>query len=65
MHKEKSRRFQLLLSKNPALFVVSLAIVIALLFKPLYYFDIGYLGIDRLAGISRTGIIENYHYMIH
>lgn len=56
--------FQILISINFALFIISLSIVLTLLFVPLYYFDIGYLGIDRLTGISRDTIMENYKYMI-
>ncbi|GEB76743.1 TIGR01906 family membrane protein [Sporolactobacillus inulinus] len=64
MHFKKSSVFQSLLAINLALFIIFLSIELALLFKPLYYFDIWYLGIDKIAGISTARIVENYNYMI-
>lgn len=61
---KKTSVVQFLLAIDIALFIIFLSIELALLFKPLYYFDIWYLGIDKIAGISRARIVENYNYMI-
>ncbi|WP_353948092.1 TIGR01906 family membrane protein [Sporolactobacillus sp. Y61] len=59
------RIYQLLLSFSLALFIICTAVQITLLFKPLYYFDIGYLNIEEQSGLDRDTITENYDYMIN
>ncbi|MFQ6794357.1 MAG: TIGR01906 family membrane protein [Thomasclavelia sp.] len=47
------------------LFIISFAIVFTVFFKPLYYFDINYLNIDKLSGIDIDTIKENYRILIN
>lgn len=46
------------------LFFISLAVVITVFFKQLYYLDINYLGIDLTSGMSVDTIKENYDVLI-
>ncbi|RYL93852.1 TIGR01906 family membrane protein [Sporolactobacillus sp. THM7-4] len=59
------RIFQFALSLSIALFIICASVLLTLLFKPLYYFDIQYLNIEHLSNMNRSIIIENYDYMIH
>lgn len=47
------------------IFIISFAIVFTVFFKPLYYFDINYLNIDELSGLSSTLIKKNYDILIN
>ena len=47
------------------MFIISFAIVFTVFFKPLYYFDINYLNIDKLSGIDIDTIKENYRILIN
>lgn len=47
------------------LFIITLAIVFTVFFKQLYYFDIDYLHIDTLSGMSEKVIKENYDILIN
>ena len=47
------------------LFIISLAIVFTVFFKQLYYFDIDYLNIDIISGMSVEVIKENYDVLIN
>lgn len=46
------------------LFFFSLAVIFTLYFRPLYYFDIGYLHISENSGLSAELIRENYDALI-
>lgn len=46
------------------LFIISLAVCITVFFKPLYYFDIGYLHIDDYAKMDASVIKHNYDILI-
>ena len=46
------------------LFFFSLAVTLTLYFRPLYYFDIGYLHISESSGLSPGVIRENYDALI-
>ncbi|WP_106008548.1 TIGR01906 family membrane protein [Clostridium luticellarii] len=48
-----------------ALFIILISIKFTLMFKPLYYFDVQYLKIEKISGFSRTEIINNYNYIIN
>ena len=54
----------ILLSLALVLFIISAAVVITLNFRPLYYFDIDFLGIEAYSGLNRDVIIENYNELI-
>lgn len=62
---KKYRLFQILFALFFSLFIISLAVKLTLLFKPLYYFDIEYLNIEKISGYSRDEIIKNYNYVIN
>lgn len=47
------------------IFIISFAVVFTVFFKQLYYFDINYLGIDELSGMSISKIKENYDVLIN
>ena len=47
-----------------ALFIICTSVVLTLNFKPLYYFDIGYLGIPETTGMSKEVIRNNYDALI-
>jgi integral membrane protein (TIGR01906 family) len=61
----KYKLFQSLFALFFSLLIISLAVKITLLFKPLYYFDIEYLNIEKLSGFSKDEIITNYNYVIN
>lgn len=46
------------------IFIISLAVVVTVFFKQLYYFDINYLKIDLTSGLSAATIKENYDVLI-
>lgn len=46
------------------LFFISLAVVVTVFFKELYYLDINYLGIDLTSGMSVEAIKKNYDVLI-
>ncbi len=46
------------------LFFISLAVVITINFRPLYYIDIGLLDIESSSGLSKDVIKENYNALI-
>lgn len=61
------KKFSLLnifLSLALVLFIISAAVVVTLNFRPLYYFDIGFLDIPAYSGMSREAIVENYDALI-
>lgn len=47
-----------------SVFIISTIVKFTVEFKQLYYFDIGYLNIDVLSGLSKEDIKKNYDYMI-
>ncbi|MEG0773840.1 TIGR01906 family membrane protein [Clostridium sp.] len=61
----KYKLFQSLFALFFSLLIISLAVKITLLFKPLYYFDIEYLNIEKLSGFTKEEIIKNYNYVIN
>jgi integral membrane protein (TIGR01906 family) len=61
----KYKLFQSLFALFFSLLIISLAVKITLLFKPLYYFDIDYLNIEKLSGFTKEEIIKNYNYVIN
>lgn len=54
----------MILAVTLALFAVSLSISLTLVFKPLYYFDIGYLNIAGESGYPAEEIRRNYDVLI-
>lgn len=46
------------------LLFISLAVVITINFRPLYYMDIDFLNIDETSGFDKANIIENYNALI-
>ena len=47
------------------IFIISFAVVFTVFFKQLYYFDINYLNIDKISGLSVETIKENYDILIN
>lgn len=47
-----------------SVFILSLSVILTLGFRPLYYFDIGYLRIAEQTGYTREQIRENYDVLI-
>jgi len=62
---KKYRLIQILFALFFSLFIISLVVKLTLLFKPLYYFDIEYLNIEKISGFSKEEIIKNYNYVIN
>lgn len=62
---KKYKLLQSLFALFFSLFIISLAVKLTLLFKPLYYFDIEYLNIEKLSGFAKEDIIKNYNYVIN
>lgn len=56
---------QLIFSLVLNLFIILSAVKFTLFFKPLYYFDIGYLNIAEQSNFSKDEIIKNYDYTIN
>lgn len=56
---------QMLFALFFSLFIISLVVKLTLLFKPLYYFDIEYLNIEKMSGFNKEEIIKNYNYVIN
>lgn len=54
----------LLLALAAVLFIISASVVLVLNFRPLYYFDIGFLHIPAYSGFPREEIIQNYDALI-
>lgn len=46
------------------IFIISSAIVFTVFFKQLYYFDINYLNIDKISGMTVETIKQNYNVLI-
>ncbi len=47
------------------IFIISFAVVFTVFFKQLYYFDINYLNIGKISGLSVETIKENYDILIN
>lgn len=62
---KKYKLIQSLFALFLSLFIISLSVKLTLLFKPLYYFDIDYLNIEKLSGFTKEEIIKNYNYVIN
>lgn len=60
----KNRKSDLFLAIILTVFIISLAVVITVFFKPLYYFDIGYLNLPETTGLSYDVIRHNYDILI-
>lgn len=58
------RKADVLLAICNMLFLISLVVCITVFFKQLYYFDISYLQIDKMSGLSKEVIKENYDVLI-
>lgn len=61
---KKYSYFDVLGSLIVMLFIISLAVILTLNFKQLYYFDIGFLNIPESSGLSEEVIRENYDVLI-
>lgn len=46
------------------LLFISMAVVITINFRPLYYLDVTFLNIDTMSGLSKSEIIRNYNALI-
>ncbi|CEO14216.1 TIGR01906 family membrane protein [Paraclostridium sordellii] len=55
---------KLILAFSMSLFIITSIVKFAVVFKPLYYFDIKYLNIPILSGMSEEEIKLNYDYLI-
>ncbi len=60
----KNRKSDIFLALLLTVFIISLAVVITVFFKPLYYFDIDYLHISETTGLSVDVIRHNYDVLI-
>lgn len=60
----KNRKSDIFLAFVLTIFIITLAIVITVFFKPLYYFDIDYLKISETTGLSADVIRHNYDILI-
>lgn len=60
-----NRKKDIVLALLLTIFIVSLAIVLTVFFKQLYYFDIDYLNIPAMSGVSKEVIKKNYDILIH
>lgn len=60
----KNRKSGIFLALLLTVFIISLAVVITVFFKPLYYFDIDYLHISETTGLSVDVIRHNYDVLI-
>lgn len=60
----KNRKSDIFLALVLTVFIISLAVVITVFFKPLYYFDIQYLKISENTGLSPDVIRHNYDVLI-
>lgn len=60
----KNKIGEILVVFATVLFIVTVSITLAVVFKPLYYFDIQYLNIEARSGYSTIEIVENYNYVI-
>ena len=63
-HNYINKLFQILLTVTLSLFIIFSAVKLTLMFKPLYYFDIDYLNIEKESNFGRDEIIKNYDYVI-
>ncbi len=61
----KLKYHNLLLAIIATMTIITFAIVFTVNFKGLYYFDIGYLNIDKAVPLSVEQIKENYDALIH
>ena len=60
----QNKLIQSLFSFTLCLFIIFTSIKFTVVFKPLYYFDIGHLNIVETSNYSKSEIIENYDYVI-
>ncbi len=60
----KNRKQDIFLAFILTLFIITLAITFAVFFKQLYYFDIDYLNIAEISGLSKDIIKNNYDILI-
>jgi len=63
-NQRKYKLLQILFSLTFSLFIIASAVKFTLMFKPLYYFDIGYLNIVEQSNFSKAEIVKNYDYVI-
>ena len=56
----KNRKQDIFLAFILTLFIITLAITFTVFFKQLYYFDIDYLNIAEISGLSKDIIKNNY-----
>lgn len=59
-----NRKKDIVLALILTIFIISLAVVITVFFKQLYYFDIDYLDIPSMSGVSKDIIKQNYDILI-
>jgi integral membrane protein (TIGR01906 family) len=64
MNQTQNKFIQLLFSLCLCLFIIFASVKFTVIFKPLYYFDIGYLNIVETSTFSKAEIIKNYDYVI-
>ena len=53
------------ISFSLAIFIISGSVILGLRFKSIYYYDISYLNITNMTGLSKEEIKENYDYLIN
>ena len=63
--RKEHKILQILLTLALSLSIILVSVKLTLMFKPLYYFDIQYLNIEKQSGFSRSEIVENYNYVIN
>lgn len=59
-----SRKKDILLSLVLTLFIITFSVCLTVFFKPLYYFDIGYLNIENVVNMDVETIKKNYDILI-
>lgn len=65
INKLSKNLLQILFSISLFLFIIILSVKLVLNFKPLYYFDINYLNIEKYTSLNKNEIKINYDYLIH
>lgn len=59
-----NRKKDIVLALLLTIFIITLAVVFTVFFKQLYYFDIDYLNIPTMSGVSKEVIKKNYDILI-
>lgn len=55
----------ILISLTLTLFSITSAVKLSIVFKPIYCFDINYLKLEKVSGLTKAEITKNYDYLIN